>query len=87
MVDLNILITAPEHVRRGAASMLIRWGTDQADQLHVPSYLEGSITGMSLYQRHAFVKVGGMELDLSEYGSSGVERIAFMLREPERRHF
>ena len=32
MKDLQILVTTPAHRRRGAASKLIEWGTQRADE-------------------------------------------------------
>lgn len=53
-VFLSLLITHPEHQRRGAGAMLIQWGLDKADELKLPSFLEASDAGKPLYERFGF---------------------------------
>ncbi|RDW56654.1 hypothetical protein BP6252_14067 [Coleophoma cylindrospora] len=52
---LDILSTHPEHQRRGAGSLLVKWGTDIADAMGVPAYIEGSIYARRLYEQNGFV--------------------------------
>lgn len=65
---LESLVTHPDHHRRGAGGMLVRWGTERADQLGLESYLEGSRDGKPLYQRCGFQPVREIKCDLSEFG-------------------
>jgi hypothetical protein len=65
--------------------LLIKWGTDRADAAGVSVYLEGSPVALKLYQRHKFVQVGEIVTDLSQYEAEGIERIALMQRESEKR--
>jgi len=65
---LDTLTTHPDHHRRGAGGMLVKWGTDKADQLGLESYLEGSSQGSALYQRHGYQPVQEIKCDFSEFG-------------------
>ena len=67
-VLLDILTTHPDHHRRGAGTMLLKWGIDKADQLGLDSYLEGSSLGRPLYERHGYQPVREVKSDLSEFG-------------------
>ncbi|KAF9894808.1 hypothetical protein FE257_004429 [Aspergillus nanangensis] len=52
---LDILVTDPDHRRRGAATLLLRWGCDMADQAGMPIYLDATESGAPVYQKHDFV--------------------------------
>ncbi|RJE27431.1 hypothetical protein PHISCL_00165 [Aspergillus sclerotialis] len=52
---LDTLGTHPEYQRRGAASMLLKWGCDLADKNGVAAYVDASKAGAPLYQRFGFV--------------------------------
>ena len=41
-LKLNTLATHPEHERKGAGSMLVKWGVDVADKLGVEAFLMSS---------------------------------------------
>lgn len=47
---LDILATEPAHMRKGAGMMLVKFGTDIADEMGLPCFLEGSPEGLSLYR-------------------------------------
>ena len=53
--DLDSLATHPEYQRRGAGSMLVKWGCDLADRDGVKAYVDGSKDGAPLYERFGFV--------------------------------
>ena len=72
---LDTLVTYKQHERRGAGSMLVRWGCDKADEAGVVAYLEASPMGAPMYTRHGFEAVGEMELDLRKYGEDEVMRV------------
>lgn len=42
---LGLLMTHPDHYRRGAGSMLIAWGTARTDEMDLDAYLEASEMG------------------------------------------
>ena len=48
-------MTHPEYQRRGAGSMLLKWGCDLADENGVSLYVDASKAGAPLYQRFGFV--------------------------------
>jgi GNAT superfamily N-acetyltransferase len=71
---LDTLVTLSQHERRGAGSMLVRWGCEKADEAGVQAYLEASPMGAPLYARHGFVGLGEIQLDLKKYGGDEVMR-------------
>ena len=76
-----MLHTDPKHQRRGAASALIRWGTQKADELGLPVYLESSAEGHVLYNRHGFKDIEIFEVDLKPFGHDKIHCAPLMLRE------
>ncbi|OIW30684.1 acetyltransferase [Coniochaeta ligniaria NRRL 30616] len=52
---LDTIGTHPDYQRRGAASMLVKWGCDLADKHGVGAYVDASKAGAPLYQRFGFV--------------------------------
>ncbi|CAO2654109.1 Nn.00g108420.m01.CDS01 [Neocucurbitaria sp. VM-36] len=74
---LDTLVTLPQHERRGAGSMLVRWGCERADEAGVEAYLEASPMGAPMYARHGFQAVKEVELDLRKWG--GKESMPFIL--------
>ncbi|RMJ01506.1 hypothetical protein CDV36_015752 [Fusarium kuroshium] len=53
---LDTLVTHPEYRRRGAGSMLMRWGCDLADENGVEVYVDASRDGSFLYRKFGFVE-------------------------------
>ena len=85
---LNLLDTHPDHQRRGAGAMLVRWGTEMADAAGLPCYLEGSEPGYQLYRKNGFEDVENLDWDLREWGppgSQGVCRFVCMVRPAKER--
>lgn len=74
---LDTLVTLDKHRRRGAGSMLIRWGCEKADEAGVEAFLEASPMGAPVYARHGFVPVKEENLDLRQWG--GEEDFQFIL--------
>ncbi|KAF1845592.1 uncharacterized protein K460DRAFT_366449 [Cucurbitaria berberidis CBS 394.84] len=79
---LHILVTDPEHHRRGAGAMLIAWGLKKADNAQLPSYLESSPMGRPLYARMGFKPRYEEIWDLRKYGLQGMDKSTVMIREP-----
>jgi hypothetical protein len=52
--------------------MLVQWGLDEAQKLSLPAYLESSPAGHNLYLSCGFSDVERMDIDLSEFGGSGI---------------
>jgi len=53
-VYLSILAIHPDHQRKGAGIAGLQWGTDKADELDLPAYLESSVMGKGLYEKFGF---------------------------------
>ncbi|KAJ5999374.1 acetyltransferase [Penicillium sp. IBT 35674x] len=51
----------PDYWRRGAGSMIVKWGCDLADKEGVSAYLDSSKDGAPLYQKFGFVDEGTPE--------------------------
>jgi hypothetical protein len=79
---LALLITASQQRRRGAGSLLVRWGLEMSDTTGLPCYLQASGQGRRLYIHCGFRDINTVEFNLSDYGLEGVEKMTEMLREP-----
>ncbi|EXJ70812.1 uncharacterized protein A1O5_05802 [Cladophialophora psammophila CBS 110553] len=78
---LDLLQTDPKYQGRGAGGMLIKWGLDIADELHLPAYLESSPVAHNLYQKFGFRDIDKTTLNPKwNYGSADAS-IYFMRRE------
>lgn len=62
-------VVLPQHERRGAASMLVRWGCDKADEAGVDAYIEASSMAVKLYERCGFRAVRSVELETEKFGA------------------
>lgn len=79
---LHLLVTHPEHQRRGAGTLLLRWGTERSDQAQLPAFLEASEEGLPLYEKLGFKAVEKRTFDLSKYGGTGFDSNTAMIRQP-----
>ncbi|OQO04925.1 hypothetical protein B0A48_07943 [Cryoendolithus antarcticus] len=70
---LQILVTHPAHQRRGAGSLLVKWGCDRADEVGVVAVLMASAAGLHVYEKAGFLTVKTSELDLQPWGVDEVE--------------
>ena len=59
---LNLTVTLPEYRRKGAAELIMRWGTKKADELGLNCFVEASPLGKPLYLKHGFQVVEDWEL-------------------------
>lgn len=64
---LGTCVVLPEHERRGAGGMLVRWGCERADEEGVEVYVEASLVGVPLYERMGFVVVKRVKLDMGRF--------------------
>ena len=80
LLVLNMLMTHPEHQRRGAGKMLVQQGTDLADKGRLPCYLEGSPQGHRLYLDMGFEDLETVDMDGSKFGSEGIHLHYVMVR-------
>lgn len=61
-------MTKEKRRHRGAGTLLVKWGLEQAQKDKVPAYVEASTDGAPLYAKCGFEKVGENSWDLSKYG-------------------
>ncbi|KAJ5640578.1 hypothetical protein N7528_000203 [Penicillium herquei] len=69
-----MLVVHPQYRRQGAASQLVQWGCDLADQNGLPVYLDAHIDAAPLYERFGFK--GREDLEVTSEGALS------MIREP-----
>lgn len=79
-VYLHILVTLPNHHRRGVGKMHLDWGIEEAGKLGLPVYLESSPMGRPLYERVGFETVGWLDFDAKQWGLDHDLPHALMLR-------
>ncbi|KAF1830802.1 hypothetical protein BDW02DRAFT_572637 [Decorospora gaudefroyi] len=53
-LDLASIVVAPEHRGRGAARLLIRWGTAKADELGIETVISSLPSAKGVYERCGF---------------------------------
>ncbi len=64
--------------------MLLKWGTDLADETKVlPCYLEASEISRPLYRSMNFKDVETLDIDLGKWGGEGTHHHYVMYREPQ----
>ena len=80
------IATAPAARRQGAASLLLEWGTARADAHGIPCYLQASPEGASLYQKHGFVEVDQVVVDLRPWNSPIAQVVNLAMVRPAGSH-
>lgn len=65
---LCTLLTKHTQRKRGAGSMLVRWGVERAKRDGVPAFLEATPAGAPIYESLGFRQVGQAELQLQQFG-------------------
>ncbi|KAI0095553.1 putative GNAT family acetyltransferase [Hypoxylon sp. NC0597] len=71
---LTFIGTDPEYERRGAATMMVRWGMDQCRKNCVPAYLESTLEAASFYRKLGFEAVEKISLQY-EAGNSKTSQV------------
>lgn len=61
--------------------MLLKWGLKQAEEDHLPVYLESSQMGRPLYASLGFEPKYEQVWDLQKYGLEGTEYSTVMIKE------
>lgn len=79
---LNTLATHPDHHKRGAATMLLKWGLERADELGLDMYLDTSRVARPIYEKYGFELVKGIEFDRRPWGGEGIDWHGCMVRKP-----
>ncbi|KAI1276052.1 putative GNAT family acetyltransferase [Xylaria sp. FL0933] len=80
---LTFIGTDPAHERRGAASMMVRWGIEQCNRDCIPGYLESTLDAAPFYLKIGFEASGKISLQypVGDRGHYGVyEEIVFVYR-------
>lgn len=77
---LGMIVTSPDYRRRGAASLLLQWGLDQADEQGVEIYLESSVAGRPLYEKFGLRTLKVFDFDMAQLGYEGIDTHTCMLR-------
>ena len=80
-----MLVTHPSHQRRGAASMLVQWGCEKADERGMIAALIATEAGTGVYSRHGFQVMKQTMLDLRPYSVDATDLRIGMLRRPMSR--
>lgn len=84
-LDLAVLFTHPDHQRRGAGSMLVKWGCDKADEHGIISWLGASPAGLQTYLKQGFEVVEEYELDLRPWGVDATTIKRNLIRQPKKK--
>lgn len=83
-------MTDPAHQRRGAASIIVAWGCEKADQMSLPAFLEATAAGQPIYLKQGFQKIDEVVIDCDRWagglgpGGTGKHRYTMLCR-PARR--
>lgn len=75
-------MTDPKYQRRGAGSMLVKWGCDKADEMGIICALQASAAGEQVYLRQGFELKRTAVMDLRPYGVEAEELRRGMVRLP-----
>ncbi|KAK5115960.1 hypothetical protein LTR62_000416 [Meristemomyces frigidus] len=78
---LSVLVTDPQHQRRGAGTLLVKYGCDKADSLGLFAILHASPAGVGVYTKQGFEVIEEKLLDLRPFGVDESEVRRFMIRE------
>ncbi|KAI1774843.1 putative GNAT family acetyltransferase [Hypoxylon cercidicola] len=80
---LTFIGTDPAYERRGAATMMVRWGIDQSKNDRVPAYLESTVEAAPFYRKLGFVEVEKLSLTYEDTGTNAgkvYEEIGFVYK-------
>lgn len=76
-----MVATDPAYQGKGAGSLMMKWGLDQADAQGVEAYLEASPEGVPLYEKLGFREAARTDTFIdNERGKGTWYRNLFMIR-------
>jgi predicted GNAT family N-acyltransferase len=79
-----MLVTANEHEKRSAGTLLLQWGIKKSQEYGLPIYLESSPEALKLYRSNGFEQDGEIkEWDRDQYGFTGPNTLVPMVRRPK----
>ncbi|KAF2704565.1 hypothetical protein K504DRAFT_461327 [Pleomassaria siparia CBS 279.74] len=79
---LNSFATHPDHHRKGAGTMLLKWGLNKADEEGLVTYLDTTTLARPIYEKHGFTVVTAFEFDRRPWGGEGMDWHGCMIRQP-----
>ncbi|KAF3067125.1 hypothetical protein GL218_08902 [Daldinia childiae] len=80
---LTFMGTDPAYQRRGAATMMVRWGIEHSRKDGAPAYLESTLEAAPFYRNLGFVDVDNISLEYQVDGTeerSIYEEVSFLYR-------
>ncbi|KAF2165469.1 hypothetical protein M409DRAFT_24319 [Zasmidium cellare ATCC 36951] len=81
---LQVIGTRDGHQRRGVGAISMKWGTEKADELGLPLYLEATAKGEGLYRKWGFQEVDVLPFDARKHGYPDPLTHLIMLRPPQQ---
>lgn len=85
-LTLRACFVHPDYQRRGVGSSLVRYGTQLADNLRLPTLVQATAQGKRIYELSGvgdFRVFDVLDIDLEDWGGEkGKTRLWFMVREP-----
>ena len=79
-VHLTLMVVDPEFQRRGLGKMLMNWGDNVADAMGVACWVEASIWGRGLYEKHGYAHTADMP-----WKGETMNGIQYAMRRPAKR--
>ncbi|KAI9650467.1 hypothetical protein NHQ30_000483 [Ciborinia camelliae] len=70
-IALNQTSVHPEYRGKGVGAILMKWGTDKADELGLEGFIEASDSGRGLYEKHGFRTLMKLSMSLEKKNASG----------------
>ena len=77
---LTIICTHPDYQRQGAATAMVRWGIQRAEELGIPLYLDASPAGRPVYERLGFHYLQDLVFETDKWGGQKDYVLACMIR-------
>jgi GNAT superfamily N-acetyltransferase len=82
MIALEYMAVAPEHQRKGIATLLLKSGLVQTDTAGITTYISSTIMARRLYEKNGFQAVRTVTYKVSETDPNSEDLTAFYLRHP-----
>ncbi|EXJ71788.1 uncharacterized protein A1O5_05598 [Cladophialophora psammophila CBS 110553] len=73
--------TSPKYQRQGAASLLLDWGLERADDRGLAAYVESAPAALRLYEKYGFKEVCKLPLEMSPWKEGEYLNVC-MVRQP-----
>ena len=78
ILGLAFIATHPQHERRGAATMVIKWALDKCSKERIPAYLEATPKSWALYKKLGFTLEERISMTFDD--GSVYEEIGYLFR-------